>query len=171
MCIRDSLYTVANDVKAQIQFNKENVKEFRLLGYENRLISSEDFDDAAKDAGEIGVGTDIVILAELVLDENYLKGNLFDVCIRYKTIDKNEQKEFRVSSEGVSNQADSDFRFACAVAGFCELLRESKYIDDMTAENILQLAQENTGKDEKGYRGQFIELLHEYINITEQKVM
>lgn len=166
-----NLFTVANDVKAQIQFNKEYVKEFRLLGYENRLMSSDDFDNAEKDAGEIGAGTDIVVLAEFILEEGYQEGSLFDVCIRYKTTDKNEQKEFLVSSEGISNEADSDFRFACAVAGFCELLRESEYIDDMTAEDVLQMAQENTGEDKKGYRTQFTELVREYINITELKGM
>ena len=160
-----NLFVVANDVKAEVQFNPDSVKEFRLVGYENRKMSAEDFDDASKDAGEIGVGSDVVVLAELVLDEDYEEEKLLDVCIRYKTVEGNVSKEYVSTVEGVTEAASSDFLFAYSVASFAELLRESDYIGEATAEDILELAESNLGIDEKGYRTEFIELVTKYSEI------
>jgi Ca-activated chloride channel family protein len=88
-----NMFVAAKDVKAQLEFNKEYVKEFRLVGYENRLMSSEEFGDENKDAGEIGAGTDIVVLVELVLEDGEVEitdEELLKVCIRYKSVETGE---------------------------------------------------------------------------------
>ncbi len=165
-----NLFTVADDVKAQINFNTENVKSFRLIGYENSKMSTTDFNDDKKDAGEIGMGTDVIVLIELELSELCNDGNLFDVCIRYKTPDKGESKELNLSASEINTgETSSDFNFACAVAGFCEHLRESEFKGEMTVEGLITLATENKGKDEKGYRAQFIEMLGQYKKIADMQ--
>jgi Ca-activated chloride channel family protein len=160
-----NLFVVANDVKAELQFNPETVKEFRLVGYENRKMSTEDFDNASKDAGEIGVGSDVIVLVELVLEEDYKEGKLLDVCIRYKTIEGNVSKEYVSAVEDITETAGTDFLFAYSVASFAELLRKSDYIGEATAEDVLELAESNLGIDEKGYRTEFLNLITQYSQI------
>ena len=163
-----NFFTVADDTKAQINFDTENVKSFRLIGYENSKMSAEEFNDQKKDAGEIGVGTDVIVMVELELNELSSEGNLFDVCIRYKTPDKGESKELNISAAEINTgEASSDFNFACAVAGFCEHLRESKFRGEFTVERVIKLAEENQGADEKGYRAQFIEMLGQYEQLAD----
>jgi Ca-activated chloride channel family protein len=135
------------------------------VGYENRKMSAEDFDNASKDAGEIGVGSDVIVLVELVLEEDYKEGKLLDVCIRYKTIEGNVSKEYVSAVEDITETAGTDFLFAYSVASFAELLRKSDYIGEATAEDVLELAESNLGIDEKGYRTEFLNLITQYSQI------
>lgn len=166
-----NLFVVAKDVKAQLQFNKEVVKEFRLIGYENRQMSAEEFNDYYKDAGEIGAGTDVAVLVEFVLQDKYPNGSISDetmnVCIRYKTVDTEDQMEVNVPLSGVNDTYSTDFNFACAVAGFAELLRESGYMEGATIQKLISMAEQNKGEDVKGYRAQFIEMMRAYAGILD----
>lgn len=160
-----NLFTVAKDVKAELQFNTATVSEFRLVGYENRIMSSDEFDDSNKDAGEIGAGTDVIVLVELILSEGYTEGTLFDVCIRYKDPETEKQGQAIYQAADITETPDTDYNFACAVAAFSELLRGSEFIDNTTAEQIAQCANANKGADIKGYRAKFIALVAEYIKL------
>lgn len=160
-----NLFTVAKDVKAELQFNTATVSKFRLIGYENRIMSSEEFDDSNKDAGEIGAGTDIVVMVELILSEDYTEGSLFDVCIRYKDPETDVQGQAIHQTSTITERPDTDYNFACAVAAFAEILRGSDYVDDTTADDIYRFANENKGKDLKGYRANFVLLVAEYLKM------
>lgn len=162
-----NLYTVADDVKAQIEFNSESVKSYRLIGYENRQMSDEEFNDDSKDAGEIGAGTDVVMMFELELKEDSAD-ELFEVRIRYKKSGESESELFEVPVDysEITDKPSSDFTFACSVAGFGHLLRDSEYAGDITIDQISEMAEENLGSDQDGYRYDYLELLGEYKNIT-----
>lgn len=163
-----NMFVVAKDVKANLKFNKDFVKEFRLVGYENRLMSSEDFGNENKDAGELGAGTDVVVLVELILHENAPvtdNNDLLNVCIRYKTVDDGTQMELNVPiannvADDTTAEDKSDFNFACSVAAFAEFLRKSEFIGNATAKDIADLARENLGNDAKGYRISFVDLIN-----------
>jgi len=162
-----NLYTVADDVKAQIEFNSNNVKSYRLIGYENRQTSDEEFDDDSKDAGEIGAGTDVVMMFELELEEDSAD-ELFKVRIRYKKSGESESELFEVPVDysEITDKPSSDFTFACSVVGFGHLLRDSEYAGDITIDQIIEMAEENLGFDQDGYRYDYLELLEEYQNIA-----
>lgn len=162
-----NLFVVANDVKAELRFNPEAVASYRLIGYESRLMSSEEFNDEKKDAGEIGAGTDVVVLVEVVLKDG-VQENFLDVCIRYKTADAHKTaQELVVPANGISAETDTDFNFACAVAGFAEILRGTGYNGSLAPQQVLNMAMQNRGKDEGGYRLKFIELLNAYMQIKD----
>ena len=176
-----NLYTIADDVKAQVEFNPQNVKSYRLIGYENRQLENQDFADDSKDAGEVGAGTDIILLfefepvdaarggegmkyqqsAELSQPQNATgpyADELFEVRIRYK---EPGQSESRLMTEPVtfgsySGFSSSDYGFACAVAAFCESLRGSAAL---SPDDISAMAKANLGRDEAGYRLDFLLLL------------
>lgn len=161
-----NLFTVADDVKAQIEFNPEVVKSYRLIGYENRMLNNEDFDDDRKDAGEIGAGTDVVALFEIepVSGRVDPHASPFEVRIRYKNPGESESKLFTKSTldAGPDGSASTDFGFACSVAAFGHLLRNSEYTGDATIGTVLALAQKNLGRDPGGYRQEYISLLKKY---------
>ncbi len=179
-----NLFTVADDVKAQVEFNPANVKSYRLIGYENRMMDSQDFEDDQKDAGEIGAGTDVVVMFEIELQNSGGGGTLkygpeaaapqpasgkygdelFEVRIRYKDPGASDSKEIDlpVTFERFLDKPSSDFGFACSVAGFGALLRGSEYAGDMTVSDMLVLAEDNLGRDEGGYRREHLRLLEEY---------
>lgn len=188
-----NLFTVADDVKAQVEFNPENVKSYRLIGYENRQLQNEDFEDDSKDAGEVGAGTDVVLLFELELQdglggEEYkygggsedpdgsaatggdYSGELFEVRIRYKDPGEPESKllAMPVFTDQVSDSMSTDLGFASSVAGFCHLLRESEQTGDFTYEQALRLAEENLGGDSGGYRHGYVRMLRQYGEQTAQ---
>ena len=175
-----NLFTIADDVKAQVEFNPANVKSYRLIGYENRTLDNEDFDDDKKDAGEIGVDTDVVALFELTLNDSGGGGGLkygantskpsqtdfseygdelFEVRIRYKNPGETESKlilspaTFDDISEG-----GEDFSFACSVAEFGKLLRGSDFAAGGIDE-IIDVASENIAEDDGAYRTEFLALL------------
>ena len=176
-----NLYTIADDVKAQVEFNPQNVKSYRLIGYENRQLENQDFADDSKDAGEVGAGTDVILLFEFEPVDAARGGEgmkyqqsaglsqpqnatgpyadeLFEVRIRYK---EPGQSESRLMTEPVtfgsySGFSSSDYGFACAVAAFCESLRGSAAL---SPDDISAMAKANLGRDEAGYRLDFLLLL------------
>lgn len=164
-----NLFIAANDVKAELRFNKNEIKEFRLIGYENRLMTEDEFNDSKKDAGEIGNGTDVVIMVELTLKNAEPSEKLFDVCVRYKTADESKtDKEMLLPVTTISAEPDSDFNFACSVAGFAEILRDSGYCK-LSLQEIIDLTEANLGSDVKGYRAEFVKLLKLYTEIKDKK--
>ncbi len=174
-----TLVTVAKDVKIQVDFNPAQVAEYRLIGYENRALANADFDNDAKDAGEIGAGHHVTALYELVPAKGAELGlgvahtdaakksegkggrraNSFVVNLRYKkpNEDKSVPLVYPVVDEGVDfARASGDLKFAAAVAGFGMLLRDSKYKGTITFDGVLEIAGQMSGEgDEAGYRKEF----------------
>ncbi|HEV3343329.1 MAG TPA: VWA domain-containing protein [Pirellulales bacterium] len=178
-----TLVTIAKDVKLQIEFNPRKLAAYRLIGYENRLLRAEDFNDDKKDAGEIGAGHTVTAVYELVpagaevstskVDElkyqrtgahgeGAFNDELLTLKLRYKEPDGDKSKliESVVKDAAESYaRASEDFRFAAAVAGFGLLLRDSQYKGDLTWGAVLELAAASRGADESGYRTEFVELV------------
>ena len=185
--MRGTLITVAKDVKIQVEFNPAVVQSYRLIGYENRLLAKEDFNNDAKDAGEIGAGHTVTALYEIVPvgvtapdgrpvvdplkyqsvpaaapSEAAKTGEMMTVKLRFKKPDgdKSELIDFPVSDENQKlKDSEPEFRFATAVASFGLLLRDSSYRGDLTWEQVRQLALGAKGEDPNGYRGEFIQLI------------
>ncbi len=176
-----TLFTIAKDVKLQIDFNPKRVGAYRLIGYENRLLRDEDFHDDKKDAGEIGAGHTVTALYELIPaglegelprvdDSKYQQpsepseaadsGELLTVKIRYKAPDAEKSKllSFPVRDDPHS-QVTGDFQFAAAVACFGMLLRESEHRGQGNYAMALELARAGRGDDPHGYRAEFIRLV------------
>ena len=181
-----TLLTVAKDVKLQIEFNPARVAAYRLIGYENRLLADEDFNDDTKDAGELGAGHTVTALYEIVpvgvplprgdVDplryqpgadpadaEAGLPGGFEDellyVKVRYKDPDGSESKLLTHAVADRSGSPSGEFRFATAVAGFGMLLRDSPHAGRYTLDDVIRLAERGRGKDPRGYRGEFIRLV------------
>lgn len=173
-----NLFTVADDVKAQVEFNPQNVRSYRLIGYENRSLRNEDFEDDTKDAGEIGAGTDVVMMFELELHgtETGLKypqgssgepdfsNELFELRLRYKQPGETESLLMTkpVFFADISKEGSDDFRFASSVAAFGHLLRGSTQAGDVTIEDVTALAEDAVGRDSAGYRREYLKLLEKY---------
>ncbi|NLT50932.1 MAG: DUF3520 domain-containing protein [Ignavibacteria bacterium] len=180
--INSTLFTIAKDVKLQIEFNPAKIKEYRLIGYENRLLNDEDFVDDTKDAGEVGYGHTVTAIyevkpgkaasdksfSELKYQEYKLRDDASDsdeiltVKFRYKKPDGNKSIEF---SEVLDKDAEKfedasdNLKFASAVAQFALLLRDSKHKGTANFNDIISTAKEAKGKDEYGYRAEFIQLV------------
>lgn len=172
-----TLYTLGKDVKFQIEFNPKVVGSYRLIGYENRILNAEDFNDDTKDAGEVGVGHRVTALYELIpagTDNNstpsvdplkYQKSvakagtsELATVKMRYKKPDGDTSA---LMSSSVLNKEHStdNLTFSSAVAGFAMLLRDSKYKGALTYADLIKQAKASKGSDEEGYRAGFIKLV------------
>ena len=138
-----TIYTVAKDVKFQLTFDKEYVSEYRLIGYENRMLANEDFDDDTKDAGEVGSGHTLTVCYELKLKERRteeIKTNWIKLAIRYKQPDADISKlcEYYFG-DGQIVEPDEDFVFATTVIEFSMLLRNSKYAkNEITLESLIE---------------------------------
>lgn len=178
-----TLVTIAKDVKLQLEFNPQQVAAYRLIGYENRLLRDEEFNDDTKDAGEIGAGHTVTAFYELVpaggktptasVDplkyqqqvqpaEAAQSGESLTLKLRYKQPDGAESKLLThvVKDAGARfSAADNDLQFAAAVAGFGLLLRDSPYQGNLTYAGVLELALAARGSDEEGYRAEFIEVV------------
>jgi Ca-activated chloride channel family protein len=178
-----TLMTIAKDVKIQVEFNPRHVAGYRLIGYENRLLRDEDFNDDTKDAGEIGAGHTVTALYEIVpagqkvenpgVDdlkyqqpaqaiEGVQGGELMTVKLRYKAPDGVESQPLSVGvpdSKAAHQNASNNFKFASAVAEFGMLLRDSRYKGDASYEGVLELARASTGADLRGYRTEFVRLV------------
>ena len=174
-----TLYTIAKDVKIQIEFNPAAVKNYRLVGYEKRLLAKEDFNNDKKDAGEIGAGHTVTALYELVpvgskegsaqtVDPlKYQKtqavssDDVMTVKLRYKEPDGDTSKLISrtISKSEVKNEPAGDFVWAAAVAEFGMLLRNSEFKGTATYEDVLKTAKANTGEDKFGLRAEFINLV------------
>ncbi|GAA5039740.1 VWA domain-containing protein [Marivirga lumbricoides] len=180
-----TLFTIAKDVKIQVEFNPANVTAYRLIGYENRKLQAEDFNNDKKDAGELGSGHTVTALYEIIPKgvESYFKpidelkyqkdkpeegskkqfGNeLLTVKFRYKAPDgeKSELLTKTVENEVMAiNKTSDNFRWSAAVATFGMILKNSEYLEKGDYPMIVNLARGARGKDENGYRIEFINLV------------
>ena len=176
-----TLHTIAKDVKFQLEFNPYYVSEYRLIGYENRLLENEDFEDDKKDAGEIGAGHSVTALYELVLADNSVKidnplkyqsstltdeamrdNDLITLKLRYKKPKGTKSKlvEQVVKNSLTPEESLSDnFKFSASVVSFGMLLRDSEYKGSTDWDSVIALAKSGRGKDEEGYRGEMIRLM------------
>ena len=182
--VGSTFFTIAKDVKIQVEFNPGRVDAYRLIGYENRVMADRDFTDDRKDAGEIGAGHTVTALYEIVqkgrggvvpgvdalkyqkppeTPENVVdSSDLMNVKLRYKLPDENTSLPLEVAvadSETSIERASPDLKFAAAVAGFGMLLRDSDYMGDTTFDLVLDLARAGKGSDDDGYRAEFINLV------------
>ena len=176
-----TLLTLAKDVKLQVEFNPARAAGYRLIGYENRLLADEDFNDDTKDAGELGAGHTVTALYEVVPagaqvprgevdplryqprpDDPPLSDfddELMFVKVRYKDPDGTRSRLLERPVADRPGSPSSDFRFATAVAGFGMLLRESEHAGGLTLNDVVRLAEKGKGADPRGYRGEFIRLV------------
>ena len=177
-----TLNTIAKDVKIQVEFNPEVIESYRLVGYENRLLANEDFNDDTKDAGEIGAGHSVTAIYEVVLkgegdertsvDVDPLKyskkeslgmtDEMLTVKFRYKHPDGDVSKLITRTLENKitpANKLSRDFNWSASVAMFGMLLGDSQYKGTATFDQVLELAGKNLGKDKNGYRGEFLKLV------------
>lgn len=176
-----TVVTIAKDVKMQVEFNPASVEGYRLIGYENRLLAAEDFNDDTKDAGELGAGHTVTALYEIIPkgtksefkpvdDLKYQKGqqnevlnktDLLTLKLRYKTPqgDKSKYLDQVVKvNELKSNDLSHNFNWSAAVAAFAMNIRESKY-SKMGYSKIKKMAKEAKGVDVNGYRAEFIRMI------------
>jgi Ca-activated chloride channel family protein len=180
-----TLVTVAKDVKFQVEFNPAQVEAYRLIGYENRVLAAQDFNDDKKDAGDVGAGHCVTALYEVVpaggkadvptVDPlKYQKrgdvapaassGEMCTVKVRWKAPEGAESRLFETAvldSHAAYSQASPDFKFASAVASFGMLLRGSKFAGNASLDAVLELAQEGVGTDPGGYRHEFVGLVRQ----------
>ena len=176
-----TLYTVAKDVKIQVEFNPATVYSYRLIGYENRLMAKEDFNNDKKDAGEVGRGHRVTALYEVFLsaaDANsgvdalkYQKHNrtryenydeLATVKVRYKDPKENSsQLMSKVITLKSSEISKDDFYFTQSVAGFGMLLRASEYVKNLTYTQLIESAKDSKGRDRDGNRAEFIRMIEQ----------
>jgi len=185
-----TLATVAKDVKVQVEFNPGVVGEYRLIGYENRMLNREDFNNDAIDAGEVGAGASVTALYEITpvgatqsvdalrygtgsVAGNGLREKIVTtahtqevafVRVRYKQPEGTTSRLLEMPvAKGALNpsfdNASDDLRFATAVAGFGQLLRGGKFTGALGYDEIINLASGARGKDEFGYRGEFLGLV------------
>lgn len=174
-----ALFPIAKDVKIQVEFNPATVSEYRLLGYETRMLAEEDFNNDAVDAGDIGAGHSVTAIYEITpvgSDSGAFAESRYGAApasagksdeygylkLRYKLPD--ESKSRLISQPiGTGTQATDELlreaRFAAAVAGFAQLLEGGKYLEGWKFDDALQLAQANRGDDPFGYRAEFIQLI------------
>ena len=180
-----TLFTIAKDVKLQIEFNPAKVQGYRLIGYENRMLAKEDFNDDKKDAGELGSGHTVTALYEVIpmgVNSSFLKNvdplkyqknetpfskssqtdEIMTVKFRYKAPDGDVSKliEHPLKDDDLSITKTSDnFRFAASVAEFGMLLRKSEFKGAASFDNTIKMARKAKGNDEEGYRSEFIRLV------------
>ena len=185
-----TLFTIAKDVKLQVEFNPAHVKAYRLIGYENRLLQNEDFNNDKKDAGELGSGHTVTAMYEIIPASSdkaipsvdplkyqrptqnsaaSASDELLTLKLRYK---KPQGSTSRLIEQSVMNrvvtQTSDNFRFAAAVAGFGMLLRDSEYKENLTYDAVAKLAREAQGEDQEGYRQEFIRMVESCVLLAGQ---
>ncbi|MDZ4794761.1 MAG: VWA domain-containing protein [Bacteroidota bacterium] len=178
-----TLFTIAKDVKIQVEFNPAKVQAYRLVGYENRMLASEDFNDDNKDAGELGSGHTVTALYEVIpvgVTDDFTKsvdllkyqtndrkvlsntGEIMTIKLRYKKPDESVSKllthPVMDQHTALVNTSDN-FRFSAAVAEFGLLLRSSEYKQQASYSQVINLAKGAKGIDDNGYRAEFIRLV------------
>ena len=178
-----TMKTIARDVKIQIEFNPKAVVEYRLVGYENRTLKREDFNNDKIDAGDIGAGHTVTALYEISLVEN--KSHLIDplrysvkpvvsehkvneiafLKLRYKQPNATKSKLITqvITRKDIKDNivnASNNLKFSASVAAFGQLLRGGKYTKQFTYNHVLDLARKSRGNDPFGYRGEFISLVN-----------
>jgi len=177
-----TLFTIAKDVKIQIEFNPKYVKSYRLIGYENRVLQDEDFNNDKKDAGDLGSGHSVTALYEIVptgteggdagsidplkyqkknSNKNF-SGEMATLKLRYKLPDEN-RSNLLTTVVTMGNRdledASNNLQWATAVVAFGMILRESEYIGKYNLNDVTLLAQSAIGPDLNGYRLEFIQLV------------
>ncbi|MCC3509674.1 MAG: VWA domain-containing protein [Microcoleus sp. PH2017_17_BER_D_A] len=180
-----TLFTIAKDVKIQVEFNPAKVQAYRLVGYENRVLQNQDFNDDKKDAGELGAGHSVTAIYEIIpvgvasdvklpeVDPLKYQPNpatastsqtdeLMQVKLRYKN--PNETVSQLITQSVIDKpvkleNASANFRFAAAVAAFGMVLRDSEYKGAANFDQVLKLASQAKGEDKEGYRAEFIRLV------------
>ena len=180
--LSSTMQIIAKDVKIQVEFNPQQVAEYRLIGYQNRMLAAEDFKNDKVDAAELGAGHTVTALYEITLadsehkqidelryqseinEKQTTRNELAFVKVRYKEPDAEQSK---LLTQAISNdkiqplsQASFDFKFAAAVAGFAQLLKGAKYTGDWQYEDCAKLATANKGIDTFGYRSEFVQLVN-----------
>ncbi len=177
-----TMFTIAKDVKLQVEFNPAKVSAYRLIGYENRMLKSEDFNNDKKDAGELGSGHTVTALYEIIpvgvkseffnvdalkyqtpspATDGQYADELLTVKFRYKKPDGDKSLLIvhpLVDSNIALAKASDNFRWAASVAAFGMLLRESEYVKHYSFEEVIKLAQGARGEDEEGYRAEFVKM-------------
>lgn len=138
-----TLYTVAEDVKLQLTFDPEHVSSYRLVGYENRLLDNEDFEDDTKDAGEVGAGHSVTVCYELILTEGAMTddGEWMKLAIRYRlpSAEESTLREYSIDRSVYTDTADDEFKFVCAVIETAMIIHNSPYIDELGIGDVLTL--------------------------------
>ncbi|MBP7398467.1 MAG: von Willebrand factor type A domain-containing protein [Chitinophagales bacterium] len=196
--MRGTLFTIAKDVKIQVEFNPAKVAEYRLIGYENRLLNNEDFDNDAKDAGELGAGHRVTAMYEVKLKDNANfspQGSKTDgEDLKYQTTQVNENAKYsneimtlklrykkpdgdvsKLVEKSITDtkipfaQTSDNFRFASSVIEFGMLLRDSEYKGSATYESVVKLANGAKGSDKEGYRAEFIGMVQTFIGFAQVK--
>jgi Ca-activated chloride channel family protein len=156
-----TLYTVAEDVKLQVDFNSARVESYRLIGYENRLLANEDFENDQKDAGEVGASHQVTVCYEIKLREsqNMSMSPLLTLRFRYKNPGEpiSNLDEHQVGLNEITTEMSDDMKFITSVIETCMILRSSKYIGDITLEEIMQTLSSLTLDDP--YKAEFYEIL------------
>lgn len=188
-----TLFTIAKDVKIQVEFNPAKVQAYRLVGYENRMLNKEDFKDDRKDAGELGAGHTVTALYEIISAESSeqvpttddLKyqsttikdtaknsGEIITIKLRFKAPEANESslKVYTVKEAFLPLvKASDNFKFSAAVAAFGMLLRDSEFKGTATYNDVIKLARESKGQDKEGYRAEFIRLVEQAEMLDEKR--
>lgn len=185
-----TLFTIAKDVKLQIEFNPAKVKAYRLIGYENRMLKNEDFNNDKKDAGELGSGHTVTALYEIIpvgVESEFYKiddlkyqttkvdpsakksSELMTIKLRYKK--PNEDTSALIVHPLIDTnlplaKTSENFRWSASVAAFGMLLRESAYVKDFSYDQVVQLAQAARGDDKEGYRIEFINLVKSFGSVA-----
>ena len=188
--LRGTLFTIAKDVKIQVEFNPNNVQAYRLIGYENRALKDQDFNDDRKDAGEIGAGHSVTALYEIIppgITPNVKLPTVDDLKYQIPKVSEKLSNPYELmqvklrykqpmsdTSELISQTVSDQFRmtsfsrptidtqFASAVAMFGMLLRDSEFKGNTSIQQILELAKASKGTDKEGYRQEFIQLVERY---------
>ncbi|MEA5577672.1 vWA domain-containing protein [Anabaena sp. UHCC 0451] len=194
--IRGTLFTIAKDVKIQVEFNPAKVQAYRLVGYENRILQNQDFNDDKKDAGEIGTGHSVTALYEIIptgiksdvklpevdplryqrsseTTSDTADNEMMLVKLRYKLPqDSTSQlitQTIKDSDFKVDQIPSTNLRFAAGVATFGMILRDSEYKGNANYDLVMQLATQGKGEDQEGYRGEFIRLVEQSRELMTRK--
>lgn len=181
-----TLFTIAKDVKLQIEFNPAKVQAYRLIGYENRMLKSEDFNNDKKDAGELGSGHTVTALYEIIpvgVENEFVKiddlkyqkpkidpvaansKELMTIKLRYKKPDEDVSKLIvhpLIDTNITLARTSDNFRWSASVAAFGMLLRESEYVKNFTYDQVVEMAQHAKGEDKEGYRIEFINMVKSF---------
>jgi Ca-activated chloride channel homolog len=185
-----TLFTIAKDVKLQVEFNPAKVKAYRLIGYENRMLKNEDFNNDKKDAGDLGSGHTVTALYEIIpvgAESEFFKVDdlkyqhttidpkaqnskeLMTIKFRYKKPDEEVSKlivHSLVDSNIILSKTSDNFRWSASVAAFGMLLRDSEYIKNFHYDAVVQMAQNSKGEDKEGYRIEFINMVKSFGSVA-----
>ena len=182
-----TMYTIAKDVKFQVEFNPEIVSEYRLIGYDNRRLENEDFENDLKDAGDIGAGHTVTVFYEIVYAGNGDGGNgnlkyqqmiptgsdeMMTVSIRYKKPDEDTSilTETIVDQKNYAKRPSNNFQFASAVTEYALILKDSEFKGNASLSHVQDSALAAIGEDEYGLRREFVQLVEMYRNISDSEV-